>query len=215
MLKNYHSLLKLCETLWLTNLQHVDGEELASSLAVLREHDIELPQKMKQDLVQRRSNEMMQSGRYKELLEVTNPFQEAAPFDSASPKLSAMPIDMQRKVSTWSEVVFSILVVDWLLRGSEGAGELFEFCKLTLHSLSSVSAVDLEAPIAKEFGEQKVIFRAILALLTPSWSSDGQVAFFFCVLEHDSRHRKQGSVPECLWGVLGAGEMWGVVFNLR
>ena len=173
-LKNYHSLLKLCETLYLSNLLHVEAEELANSLTVLAENEIELPQKMKQDLVQRRSNELVAAGKFKELLAVTNPFEEVSTFQPASPKLSAMPIDIRSKVATRSEIVFSTLVVDWVLQGSAGSKELFQFCHLALDALSCVSAVNLDQHIVKDFGDQKVIFRAIIALLTPSWSTDGQ-----------------------------------------
>ena len=173
-LKNYHSLLKLCETLYLTGLLNVEASELSNALAVLAENQVDLPQKMKQDLVQRKSNEMVAAGDFKQLLAVTNPFEEQTAFDPAAPKLSSMPIDIRHKVSTWSEIVFSTLVVDWLLQGSSASKELFLFCQLAMETLSLVSPVDLDRHIARDFGDQKVIFRAIIALLTPSWSTDGQ-----------------------------------------
>ena len=39
-LKNYHSLLKLCETLWNANLLQLEAEELVNALEVLKENNV-------------------------------------------------------------------------------------------------------------------------------------------------------------------------------
>ena len=143
---------------------------------MLHEHGIQLPQKMQQDLVQRRANELVRSSNYQALLSVLNPFEEEGAFVPKEPRLSQMSIDMMSKVATWSKIVFATLVVDWLLLGEPGSKDLLPFSKLALQTLSTVSAVDLEQAVAKEFGDQKLIFRAIIALLTPSWSLDGQAS---------------------------------------
>ena len=110
---------------------------------------------MKQLLVQRRCNELVAAGNHGELLAVINPFEEQDTFVSTAPKLSAIDIDTRSKLATWSEVIFSGLLVDWILLGFYGSKDIFQFCKLALERLSHISAVDLESHVAKEFGDQK------------------------------------------------------------
>ena len=175
-LRNYHRVLKLCETLEQTNLLTIPDDELEASLELLKENAIQLPIGMQKTLVKRRCEKLLKDCAYCELLVATNPFLEDGPFDMLQPALSGIAVPTSSKVSTWADVIFKTVLLGLIAEGELASAKVRDFCLLALKALSEVSAMDLEAGVAREFGEEKCIFRACLALLCPTWDVEGQVA---------------------------------------
>ena len=146
---------------------------------------------MQRSLLQRRCTELVAAKKFTELLQIANPFEPQSEFQLLSPKLSAMPTDTASKVATWSDLVFSKLVMDWLARGENGTQELLDFSRMAYRRLQTVSPIDLDQQTAKEFGDQKVVFRSIMALLCPSYDMEFQA----CCREVNNK-KKNG------WGAL-------------
>ena len=197
-LSNYLKVVRMCEAFATSNIRTMEASLLKETLEVFQAEQVTLPLRMMKDLVRRRSEELVKAEKWQELLQATVPFNEPSAFDPLNPVLSSLPCDTKSKVMNWAGLIFQRLMVDWIKLGQAGSGRVLTFSKLGLDALNQVQLMDVDAGPAKECGEEKVVFRALIAVLTVGYKTTFQAwpcesggdRFFFFVLLQSQKARK-------------------------
>eukprot|EP00971_Amphidinium_carterae_P195122 3871952-Amphidinium_carterae.1 len=170
-LRNLSKVVQACKTLAKANIKQMPHADLEVLLACIGEAGVELPIEIKQKLLQRRADQLLQDKQYAELLQTMNPFLSMQPFTPLAPAMSGIMGAQQDRIETYNSTVFQTLLVDGIIAGEEGSHTVKALAEVGLASLD-VCIVDLDERQCIELGEQEKIWKACLALLTDSIETD-------------------------------------------
>ena len=100
-LKNLHKVVKQVRAFADSKVVCLEESELQGYLSLLQEHNVEIPWGLQKDLLERTCRQLQNSGNYKQLLEVLNPYAAQEKFDGHHPTLRAISTDQPNKVATF------------------------------------------------------------------------------------------------------------------
>eukprot|EP00971_Amphidinium_carterae_P350674 6491679-Amphidinium_carterae.2 len=163
-LKKHLKVIQMTEKFVKGNLLTMDGTELHGALRVYKENNIALPLKVTIDLVQRRTDDLMAQGAFKQVLHIMNVFLPDESFDALEPKMCSLDLDFPSKLQTYNKVIFESLLVDWLKKGADGAKMILNISLEAVVENKSIDIVELEQDAAAVFNMQLQVWKSLVVL---------------------------------------------------
>eukprot|EP00971_Amphidinium_carterae_P296705 5894053-Amphidinium_carterae.4 len=176
LLKNFFKLVQVCQKVSTADLQKTSEDDLNNWLQALRNEGQALPYTIQSQLLYRRSMQLLAEKKYPQLLTCINAFTETTTFDPFCPCLSGVESsNVEQRLSTFREMVVEKLLLSLIKKGAAGASEVCTVAKLVMGLLAQVDLVALDDAAHKEYREQRVVWRTLIALAEDSPELDYQV----------------------------------------
>eukprot|EP00971_Amphidinium_carterae_P351860 6492309-Amphidinium_carterae.4 len=173
-LKNFKKVVNTAQSLAKQKITAMDSVELETALGVMTEHNVELPESLCKDLVERHTLDLLDKNDFGKFMIIMNPFMPLEAFSPSFPMMRGINVPIASKITTFSEVVVEKVLVDWLKKGHSGADQVLEICKLALDAFSEVDLLDLETAPAKEFADQLNVWKGCISLLSDDFEGEAQ-----------------------------------------
>eukprot|EP00971_Amphidinium_carterae_P187219 3716008-Amphidinium_carterae.1 len=177
LLQNYQSLVKVCQTVAGDGFTTATDSEVGKAVEVLQAENLSVPFCLKQAILNRRVFRLKAERKFKDLVDVMDPFKKSDEFNHTAPILACLGDgNDELKVNNFKKILVKDVIVGLVNDGEESANVLQELCLACLNHHKEVDTLYLSNAASSCYTSSMVIWNALAALLDPQLDCKEDVA---------------------------------------